>query len=459
MRGEFFFDITVFLLEGVFSGSFQVFGLLHFRSFFMLRSWIVRWIREFTMDKERILVLEDDQATRTMLGRVLEGLGFAGGGVSSGEHALELLEAGNRYAVYIVDLNLPGMGGRVFIQKLKSLDHDAVILVATGDARSREIIDTMKQGVFDYVMKPLDMAVFETTLKEAVAHRHRIQAEQEFIQASSEKLRERLEWLSYKESRSRMGDDSGGRAAIYNLKTSLSQGGGFGALLTLIDMLKFKENRSDDGISRVESSVLDLLYENAETARRSVEGLEKLEGLMNRQVILSPVECSVIIEELNHLFLDLEPYTGEKELSISLPAFRRHCRLEINLDLFRIAIRELVVNAVKFSRKGGEIGIFSGMTDGYFVMGVKNDVEDIPTGGIPEGQERLVLEPFYRVHPPVESFRNIEQFSLGLGLTTVDMIMGKHHGLFFIENAMDHTSNKPGKCVIARMLYPLPDAE
>ena len=392
-----------------------------------------------------------------MLLRLLKELGITGAAYETGEEALEAIKSqapDEEFSVFIVDVNLPGMGGKAFIQYLHELIPNAIILVATGNARTEDIIDIMKNGVYDYFVKPLDLVAFESVLRSALSYAGRVKTESEFVNKSSEKLREKLEWLSYKESRSRMGDDSSNKATIYNLKTSLSQGGGFGALITLIDMLQVTEERAD-GKSVVDSAVLDLLYENSAMARQSVEGLSKLEDLMSREVQIEAVDGRFLHDQMQNFFEDLVPEMERKTLRLSYPTLRHYNSVSLNIELFRVAIRELVVNAIKFAKQGSEIGIFSGITDGYFVIGVKNDVDEAVSGGIPDGAEQLVIEPFFRAHPPVEGFKEVEQFSLGLGLTAVDMIMSKHHGLFFIGNAMDHTSEKPGKCVMARMLFPI----
>ena len=48
--------------------------------------------------------------------------------------------------------------------------------------------------------------------------------------------------------------------------------------------------------------------------------------------------------------------------------------------------------------------------------------------------EKILLEPFFRNHPPVEELIQNNKFGLGLGLSAIDYIIQKHNGNFRIYN-------------------------
>jgi signal transduction histidine kinase len=120
-----------------------------------------------------------------------------------------------------------------------------------------------------------------------------------------------------------------------------------------------------------------------------------------------------------------------------------------------MAIEELVINAFKYCNENSNIDIFAHINNGYLIVSVKNEVKNDSYGGIDESKEKYVIQPFYRIHPPVESVNKIEKFGLGLGLTMVDHILGKHSGLFFIHNAKDHTTKTITLCVLSEIFLPL----
>jgi DNA-binding response OmpR family regulator len=64
-----------------------------------------------TADPDRILLIEDDESLRLILARHLRASGFAVEEAGSAEQALEVLGAGLRPHLVILDLNLPGETG------------------------------------------------------------------------------------------------------------------------------------------------------------------------------------------------------------------------------------------------------------------------------------------------------------------------------------------------------------
>lgn len=89
--------------------------------------------------RPRILVVEDDNATRDALQRVLEGEGLAVHSVADGEKAVGALETGKFDAV-VLDLGLPKMSGTDVMEFIASTTPHllASVIVVTG-LESREI--------------------------------------------------------------------------------------------------------------------------------------------------------------------------------------------------------------------------------------------------------------------------------------------------------------------------------
>ncbi len=107
------------------------------------------------MTKESILVIDDEEVMRDVLGRVL---GQAGYDVSFAETGLQGLELARRgsYAAAIVDVMLPEMGGLEVLEELKKQDAEMVVLMITAFASMEMAIDAIKKGAFYFVPKPFD---------------------------------------------------------------------------------------------------------------------------------------------------------------------------------------------------------------------------------------------------------------------------------------------------------------
>ena len=102
-----------------------------------------------------VLVIEDDQDTREMLGRFLELEGFNVETAENGRQALERLGSGSRASVIVLDLMMPVMDGWQFrLEQIRdaSLSHIPVIVVS---AAGRDRIDKIKAEA--YLSKPVDL--------------------------------------------------------------------------------------------------------------------------------------------------------------------------------------------------------------------------------------------------------------------------------------------------------------
>ncbi|HNC00788.1 MAG TPA: ATP-binding protein, partial [Leptospiraceae bacterium] len=132
-------------------------------------------------------------------------------------------------------------------------------------------------------------------------------------------------------------------------------------------------------------------------------------------------------------------------------------KIDFIIDCFLLVFpkKELLINSYKYSTPSSRVDIFAHVAGSYFCITFKNEIDEKSYGGIPPEKEKLVLEPFFRLHPPVEDILEVEKFSLGLGLTVVDFIVNKHNGMFFIHNAIDHTGKRKTNCVLAEVFLPI----
>ncbi|MCZ8517696.1 response regulator [Paenibacillus filicis] len=76
---------------------------------------------------------------------------------------LTMMSRVSRYALIILDINMPGMDGLEALEKLKKSPATRSIptLLLTADARKDTVIRGMKLGAQDYMVKPIDPAALE----------------------------------------------------------------------------------------------------------------------------------------------------------------------------------------------------------------------------------------------------------------------------------------------------------
>jgi DNA-binding NtrC family response regulator len=102
---------------------------------------------------ENILVIDDEEVMRDVLGSLLSEAGFHVTLAAVGPEGLALARRGGFHAA-IVDVMLPEMGGLEVLEELKKIDPDLVVLMITAFASLETAITAMKKGAFDYVAKP-----------------------------------------------------------------------------------------------------------------------------------------------------------------------------------------------------------------------------------------------------------------------------------------------------------------
>ncbi|WCL47851.1 hybrid sensor histidine kinase/response regulator [Leptospira sp. GIMC2001] len=404
--------------------------------------------------QEPILIVEDRVENQALLLGLIRQMKVEADIAGNGQIALEML-AKKKYSLFIVDLMMPVMDGNTFIDKLKEIDNEAIVLVQTALDSTETIIEIMKKGVFDYIIKPIFPEVFQKTLNKALEFRYLKDVEKNLNQMESNKLRSQLEWLNYKENLRKKGTDSIEKNSIYNLKTSLSQGSGFGAMTTLVDMIKSTSQSLEDGRVSVDPEILSILYENNEITQNMLNGINKVSELLDYDLKLKSISGAEFVDKLKSFCEIINPYLDSKKVNFNFSKLNSPCKINIDIDIMGMVFEELGLNAFKYCKENSHIDFYSHVNRGYLIISVKNEVKNDSYGGIPEDMEKYVLQPFFRIHPPVEAVNKIERFGIGLGLTMVEHILNKHNGLFFIHNAKDHTSDTVELCVLAECFIPI----
>ncbi len=102
-----------------------------------------------------VMVVEDDEFARTLVGRALDPLAWDATFAVDGATALAHLRR-QRPDVILMDIHLPGLDGVALTQRLKASPHLAgiPIVMMTGDASKAALVSSMEAGAADFVVKP-----------------------------------------------------------------------------------------------------------------------------------------------------------------------------------------------------------------------------------------------------------------------------------------------------------------
>ena len=104
----------------------------------------------------RALVIDDSRAMRSILGRMLRGLGFEVVEAGNGREAMDRLAEPGKFDLALVDWNMPEMNGLEFIRTVRAeQSHDGVLLMmVTTETEMENVAQALAAGANEYVMKP-----------------------------------------------------------------------------------------------------------------------------------------------------------------------------------------------------------------------------------------------------------------------------------------------------------------
>jgi serine/threonine protein kinase/ActR/RegA family two-component response regulator len=107
-----------------------------------------------------VLVVDDNEMNRDMLGRRLEKKGYRVRTAEDGVSALALLAA-EPIDLVMLDIEMPGMSGLDVLREVRKTRTSAQlpILMATARSDSQDVVQALEAGANDYVIKPLDFPV------------------------------------------------------------------------------------------------------------------------------------------------------------------------------------------------------------------------------------------------------------------------------------------------------------
>ena len=104
----------------------------------------------------RALIIDDSRAMRSILRRIVSGLGFETLEAADGQEALDLLESGEVPDLCLVDWNMPVMDGYTFITRVRDNRdwRNVTLMMVTTESEQGQIVKALAAGAHEYVIKP-----------------------------------------------------------------------------------------------------------------------------------------------------------------------------------------------------------------------------------------------------------------------------------------------------------------
>ena len=114
-----------------------------------------------------VLVVDDEAGFRNLLKWELESLGIH---VDTAENGAEGLRKTSEtaYDVIITDITMPEMDGLKLLEKIKKIAPETEVIIATGFGAVETAVHAMKNGAYDFVLKPYDLDYLKRKVFQAV---------------------------------------------------------------------------------------------------------------------------------------------------------------------------------------------------------------------------------------------------------------------------------------------------
>ncbi len=119
------------------------------------------------MKNVKVLLVDDEEEFVTTLAERLELRGLQARAATNGEDALQMIEA-DTPEIVILDVMMPGLGGLEVLRRIKAQHVQIPVILLTGRGSTKEGIEGMQLGAFDYLMKPINIEELIKKMQEAI---------------------------------------------------------------------------------------------------------------------------------------------------------------------------------------------------------------------------------------------------------------------------------------------------
>jgi CheY-like chemotaxis protein len=119
--------------------------------------------------RNRILVVDDEEALRVVMVAELEGEGYVVGQAEDGQVAIDILQK-ESYDLILLDIKMPRVDGFEVLRFVKKQSPLTKVIVLTGFADLKNAIESKKLGAEDFVSKPYDLVDLLTTVERVLGN-------------------------------------------------------------------------------------------------------------------------------------------------------------------------------------------------------------------------------------------------------------------------------------------------
>lgn len=338
----------------------------------------------------RVLVVEDDEATRHALASMLRGEGFVVESARDGANAIDI-ESVFAPDVVLTDVQMPGMDGIELCARLHVRRPRLPVLLMTAFCEMQSTVRGLRAGAADFLTKPLDADTLLLSLRRSVAARAAVAegAQDDVLAIVSHDLRTPLSVI---------------QSAVPLLLESAEDAADQATIRRAAAMI----NRASARMSRMIEDLLD--HTRIETGKLHLD------------------RARFSLDDVLGDVADLRPLALEKQIRLDIVPARETDTVFCDRARLDQVLFNLVSNAIKCSRAGTAITVWAERVDAVACIAVR----DRGRGMTPATLARI----FGRFWQPAGSAHS----GLGLGLYIAKGIVEAHGGSLRAESTVGEGS-------------------
>lgn len=115
----------------------------------------------------KILIIDDERPIRSALKEILEYEKFDIDEAEDGHLGMELIKK-NTYDIVLCDIKMPKMDGMEVLEKIQEGGYDMPVVMISGHGNVETAVETLKNGAYDFIQKPLDLNRILVTIRNAM---------------------------------------------------------------------------------------------------------------------------------------------------------------------------------------------------------------------------------------------------------------------------------------------------
>src|SRR5207249_3469110 len=124
--------------------------------------------RKQHMMKQSVYVVDDDASFRSYLTTMLAGQGYETTGIETGNDLVAKLNSSSIPSIILLDVVLPDSDGIQVMARIKQMGITAPVIMLSGIGQVRTVIEAMKLGAADFLMKPFEYGALEEAIEKAL---------------------------------------------------------------------------------------------------------------------------------------------------------------------------------------------------------------------------------------------------------------------------------------------------